>query len=474
MISENQMAKKLENKKVYPPSFLKSRRGFVDVVIGLQWGDEGKGKNIDQLLSSGIYSGVARFQGGANAGHTLKLGKTTFIGHIIPSGCLHKNMELYIGNGVVVDALSLISEISQLKSLGFNVFPRLYISNRAKLVSYLHPFLDQAEEHRRGKLNGKQNGGSETKIGTTLRGIGPAYSDARARRAFLIGDILSPDFKQKEAILSEFHMNLLNMYKEKYGFEINLEKIKKAKEDWCKAIREIEKLKICDLSSLIQKRLKEGKNILAEGAQAVMLDMDFGDYPNVTSSNTLPANACLGLGVPHTYLRNIYGVIKAYTTKVGGGSFPARIKDEALEKLFQKAGQEFGATTGRPRMCGWLDLFALHYAVELSGANRIFINKADICLSDKIKVVTGYKVIEKNKTKTLKEFPLFLSEVTDVITENIHGWGEKNYGVNNKKKVSKELVSYLKYIKSKLSDLDVKIISVGTGPEREQFFNWDK
>ncbi|MFH1200993.1 MAG: adenylosuccinate synthase, partial [bacterium] len=441
--------------------FKNKEPGFLDAVVGLQWGDEGKGKNIDQLLSSGIYSGVARFQGGANAGHTLNLGKTTFIGHIVPSGCLQKGIELYIGNGVVVDAVSLVAEISQLKSLGFNVVPRLFISNRAKLVSYLHPFLDQADEYRRSKLG--------TKVGTTNRGIGPAYSDVRARRAFLIGDLLSPDFEQKESILSEFHMNLLEMYEEKYGFEINLEKIKEAKKKWRKALKEIKKLKIYDLSFLIQTRLKEGKNILAEGAQGVMLDIDFGDYPNVTSSNTLPANVCLGLGVPHTYLRNIYGVIKAYTTKVGGGSFPARIKDEALEKLFQDAGQEFGATTGRPRMCGWLDLFALRYAITLSGANRIFINKADICLSDKIKVVTGYN----HNGKILKEFPLQLKEVTSVQTEEMPGWGEANFGVNNKKKVSKELSSYLKYIKNKLSDLDVKIISVGTGPEREQFFNWD-
>ena len=440
--------------------------GCIDVVVGLQWGDEGKGKNIDQLLSSGIYSAVARFQGGANAGHTLKLGKTTFIGHIIPSGCLQKNVELYIGNGVVVDVGSLIAEMSQLKSLGFDVTSRLYISNRAKLVSYLHPFLDQAEEYRRSKY--RDNLG--TKVGTTLRGIGPAYSDVRGRRAFSVGDILSSDFEQKESMLSEFHLNLLKMYKEKYGFEIDLKKMKEAKERWWKAVKEIRKLKICDVSFLMQKRLKEGKNILAEGAQAVMLDIDFGDYPNVTSSNTLPANVCLGLGVPHTYLRNIYGVIKAYTTKVGGGSFPSRIEDEALEKLFQKAGQEFGSTTGRSRMCGWLDLFALRYAITLSGANRIFINKADICLSKKIKVVTGYK----HNKKIFKEFPLFLSQVTGVKTEEILGWGDANFGIQYKQKVSKELSSYLKYIKNKLSDLNVKIISVGTGPDREHFFNWDK
>ncbi len=454
----------LKIKKACPPSLRSgvSGRGFIDAVVGLQWGDEGKGKNIDELLSSGVYSAVARFHGGANAGHTIKSGKLTFIGHIIPSGCLRKNIELYIGNGVVVDVVSLINEIHQLKDLGFDVKNRLYISNRAKLVSYLHPFLDQADEHRRSK------GGA--KIGTTSRGIGPVYSDVRARKALLIGDILLPDFEQKQKTLSEFHMNLLNMYKDKYGFEINIEKINKAKAKWQDGLKELKKLQICDLSFLIQQRLNAGKNILAEGAQAVMLDIDFGDYPNVTSSNTLPANVCLGLGVPHTYLRDIYGVIKAYTTKVGGGTFPARIKDEALEKAFQKAGNEFGATTGRPRMCGWLDLFALRHAIGLSGVNRIFINKADICLSEKVKVVTGYK----KAGKIMKEFPLYLSEVSDVATEEISGWGGENFGVNDKKKVSKELGSYLKYIKSKLADLGVKIISVGTGPDRDHFFKWDK
>lgn len=440
---------------------LKNKKGFIDVVIGLQWGDEGKGKNIDELLGKGIYDGVARFHGGANAGHTIKSGDMTFIGHIVPSGCFQKDVELYIGNGVVVDVLSLIKEISELKNLGFDITSRLYVSNRAKLVSYLHPFLDQAEEHYRSK------GG--VKIGTTSRGIGPTYSDSRARRGLLIGDIISPDFEQKISELSEFHMNFLNMYKDKYGFEYSEGTIKETKEKWLSAIRELKKLQICDLSFLIQKRLSEGKNILAEGAQGVMLDIDFGDYPNVTSSNVLPANVSLGLGVPHTVIRNMYGVIKAYTTKVGGGSFPARIEDKAVEKLFQDAGHEFGATTGRPRMCGWLDLFALRYAIGLSGANKIFINKADICLSNKIKVVTAYE----HKGKILKEFPLYLNQVTNVRTEEIPGWGNDNYGVKDKQKVSSELASYLNYIKKKLSDLNVKIISVGTGPEREHFFNWD-
>jgi adenylosuccinate synthase len=437
-------------------------KGFIDVLVGLQWGDEGKGKNIDELLSSGVYSGVARFQGGANAGHTLKFGNMEFIGHIVPSGCLREGVELYVGNGVVVDIVSLVKEIKELKNLGFDVTSRLYISNRAKLVTYLHPFLDQAEEAYRSR-------GGE-KIGTTSRGIGPTYSDSRARRGLLVGDILFPDFKEREENLSKIHMDFLKMYQGESGLEISDEKIKEGKRNWQEALNEVKKLNICDLSLLLQKRLAEGKNILAEGAQGIMLDVDYGDYPNVTSSNTLPANACLGLGLPDKFIRNIYGVIKAYTTKVGGGDFPARIKDKEVEKLFQDAGHEFGATTGRPRMCGWLDLKALRYAIGLSGADKIFINKADICPTDKIKVVTGYL----QNGKTLEEFPLRLNQVTDVTTEELAGWGGANYGISLKEKVSPALAAYLDYIKHQLADFNVQIISVGTGPDREHSFDWDK
>ncbi len=440
---------------------LQNKKGYIDALIGLQWGDEGKGKNIDELLSKGLYSGVARFNGGANAGHTLKIGDMTFIGHLVPSGCLQKEIELYIGNGVVVDAVCLIKEINELKEKGFDINSRLYISNRAKLVSYLHPVLDKAEEIYRSK-------GGE-KIGTTARGIGPAYSDSRARRGMLVGDILFSDFEQKEKELSEWQMNFLKMYEKEYGFEIDAEKIKEARKNWLEAVGEMKKLNICDVSSLIQQKLAEGKNILAEGANGAMLDIDFGDYPNVTSSNTLPANLCLGLGVPHKMIRNIYGVIKAYATKVGGGDFPARIKDEKLEQLFRDAGNEYGATTGRARMCGWLDLVALRYAIELSGVNKIFINKADICPTDKVQVVVGY---EKNG-KILENFPLRLNEVTGVKMEELAGWGKENSGVSDKNKVSAELASYLNYIKNKLSDLDVEIVSVGTGPERTQAFTWN-
>ena len=439
----------------------KNEQGFIDVLVGLQWGDEGKGKNIDELLSSGNYSGVARFQGGANAGHTLKCGETEFIGHIVPSGCLRKDVELYVGNGVVVDIVSLIKEIKELKDLGYDVTDRLYISNRAKLVTYLHPFLDQAEESYRSR-------GGE-KIGTTSRGIGPAYSDSRARRGLLLGDILFSDFNQRLENLLKFHMDFLHMY-EVSGFEIPNEKIAEAKIKWNEALEEIKKLKICDLSSLIQKRLSEGKNILAEVAQGIMLDIDYGDYPNVTSSNTLPANVALGLGVSHRAIRDVYGVIKAYTTKVGGGDFPARIKDVEVEKLFQDAGHEFGATTGRRRMCGWLDLFALRYAIGLSGVNKIFINKADICPTDKIKVVTGYI----KDGKKLEDFPLRLNEVTDVVTEEMSGWGGANFGISEKEKATPALALYVKYIENKLSNFGVEIVSVGTGPDRENTFNWNK
>ena len=438
-----------------------TKKGFIDVVVGLQWCDEGKGKNIDALLASGDYSGVARFNGGANAGHTIKLGDKTFVGHLVPSGGLQENIELFIGNGVVVDPVSLTKEIFELKGLGFDVSERLYISNRAKLVSYTHPLLDAAEEHYKSK------GGKS--VGTTLRGIGPAYADSRARRILTVGDILAADFEEKEKELSQYHANLLLMYKDKYGFEMPAGAEEKKKE-WLDAVEKLKKLKILDVSALIRERLQIGKNILAEAAQGAMLDVDHGDYPNVTSSNSLPANASLGLGVPHTYLRNIYGVIKAYTTKVGGGAFPSRIRDEVLEKAFQDAGGEYGSTTGRRRMVGWLDIFALRYAIALSGVNKIFLNKADICIGEKVKVVTGYK----SGNKVLKEFPLHLKDVTETITEEMPGWGEKNYGVTEKSKVSPELLKYINYIIDMLADLDVKIIAVGTGREREHTIAWDK
>ena len=435
-------------------------KGFIDVVVGLQWGDEGKGKNIDALLASGDYSGVARFNGGANAGHTIKLGDKTFVGHLIPSGGLQENIDLYIGNGVVVDPVALIKEIFELKGLGFDVTDRLYISNRAKLVSYMHPILDAAEEYYKSK-----DGQS---VGTTLRGIGPAYADARARRILQVGDVLEKHFEEKEQRLAEFHQNILEMYRDKYGFEIpNMEERKK---EWKGAVAELKNLKIVDVSARLRSEIAKGKNFLAEGALGVMGDFDFGDYPNVTSSNTLPGNVCLGLGVPHTCLGDIYGVMKAYTTKVGGGPFPSRIRDEALERAFQEAGSEFGATTGRRRMVGWLDLFALRYALQLSGASKIFLNKADICIGEKVKVVIGYK----SGNKILKEFPLHLKDVTETITKEMPGWGEKNFGVKEKSKVSPELLKYINYVKSELSDLDVKIIAVGTGREREHTIAWDK
>jgi adenylosuccinate synthase len=228
----------------------KKKKGAVDVVIGLQWGDEGKGKNIDALVASGIYAGVARFNGGANAGHTIKLGDKTFVGHIVPSGCFKKNIELYVGNGVIVDPVSLVQEIAELKSLGYDVTSRLFISNRAKLASYLHPVLDKAEEHYKGK------GGKG--VGTTMRGIGPAYADSRARRILQVGDISRPDFIKKEKDLSDFHRNLLAMYAKKYGFAMPLD-LDERKIKWLEAVKILKKLKVVDVSALIQNRLMSKK-----------------------------------------------------------------------------------------------------------------------------------------------------------------------------------------------------------------------
>jgi len=436
----------------------KNSSGKVDVIFGLQWGDEGKGKEIDAMLSG--YNSVIRFQGADNAGHSYMFNGVSIIGHLMPSGALHEKVDLIIGNGVVVNPLSLKKEVDDLKSKGIDVLKRLYISERAKIVTYMHPFVDGAGESRMGK----------SCIGSTLRGVGPAYKDFKARQILLIGDMLRPDFDGKLANFLEFQRSELEMYSSMYKCEIPWAEIDEKKKEWLSTLEWMKSLNICDVSELVRKKLADGKNILAEGAQGVMLDCDFGDYPFVTSSNTLPANVCLGIGVPHQALGKIYGVIKAYTTKVGGGSFPSRIRNEKVEKLFQEAGHEFGATTGRPRMCGWLDLVALKRDIYLSGATGLFINKADICPVNKIKIVVGYLGKERKK---IEGFPLHLEDIYDVETVEFEGWGEKARNVIFGEDLPSELVTYIKYIENEIAPFGVKIELLGTGPERGQFAWWD-
>jgi len=425
-------------------------KGKVDVLLGLQWGDEGKGKEIDEMLSQ--YDAVARFQGGPNAGHSYKYKGTTIVGHLMPSGSLHEHIDLIVGNGVVLSPYLFMKEFFDLLSKGIDVSKRLYISERTKLLTYLHPYLDAAEEVRLGKQA----------IGSTLTGISPGYQDFKGRKISMVGDILRRDFYESSAKFLHYQMCLLEMYHSEFGYEIPYKEIAQKKIEWFGAIEEMKQFNICDVSELLRKKLAAGEKVLAEGAQGVMLDNDFGDYPFCTSSNTLTANACLGLGFPHTAIGKVYGVIKAYTTKVGGGSFPSRMKNPDTENLFREAGHEYGATTGRPRMCGLLDLVALKYAVYLSGIDGLFINKVDICPVDTIQVVTRY--LDTNN-KPIANFPLHLEDVNDVETLDFDGWGNRAEGVDDVRYLPDELIYYINYLES---ELGVNVISLGTGPERGQ------
>lgn len=429
-------------------------KGKVDILLGLQWGDEGKGKQIDEIASN--YDSIARFQGGPNAGHSYEYKGVTIIGHLMPSGSFHEHIDLIVGNGVVLNPYLFMKEFMDLKSKGIDVSKRLYISERTKLLTYLHPYLDAADEVRLGKKA----------IGSTLTGIGPGYADFKGRKISLVGDILRRDFHESSAKFLHYQMFLLEMYATQWGYEIPYDKIAEKKIEWFEAIEQMKQFNICDVSELLRKKLAAGKRILAEGAQGVMLDNDLGDYPFTTSSNTLPANACLGLGFPHTAIGEVYGVMKAYTTKVGGGSFPSKIKDPEVEANFRKAGNEFGATTKRPRMCGWLDMVALKRAVYLSGITGLYINKVDICPVETIQVVTRYLDTEN---KPITNFPLHLEDVYNTETVDFDGWDNRAEGVDDVRDLPNELVHYINYIES---ELDVKIISLGTGKERGQSAPW--
>ena len=452
-------------------SEIPTKRGSVDITFGLQWGDEGKGKDIDIMLSSRNdagklnYAAAARFQGGPNAGHTLKVNNQEFVGHHVPSGYFIPETELYIGNGTVNDPVSLMKEISDLKKLGYDVTERLFISNRASLIMPTHQLLDAAEECRKS-VGGK-------KVGTTGKGIGPAYTDAKSRIGPKVGDILSFDFEKKVHELFNHHVKVLGMYVDEYKFEFDFMDLYQVKmQQWFEAATQMrQNLQIVDLSARVKHMLAEGKNILAEGAQGVMLDIDHGDYPNVTSSNTIPAAVCAGLGIPHQYIRDIIGVTKLYTTKVGGCAFPALIPEEDVEELFRQAGGEFGATTGRPRMCGWLDLVALRYAMELTGVTKVFVSKADICPVEVMKVVIAYQ----KDDITFDTMPLHLCDVTSVVTQDFAGWNISK-GIHDPKQIPTELLVFLNYLKNEFTKWnlpgEVVIERIGTGPCREDTVPW--
>lgn len=413
----------------------------VDVLIGMQWGDEGKGKIVDHLAPK--YDIIARFQGGPNAGHTLVVNNEKIVLHTIPSGILHDNTYNLIGNGVVINPITLCKEIEQVKSWGVNIEKYLLIAEKAHLILPTHKVLDAASEASKGK----------SKIGSTLRGIGPTYMDKTGRNGLRVGDILTPDFKAKYQKLKEKHLQIISMH----NFEFDIEEEEK---EWFESIEELKRFTILSGEYYVNNALLNDKKILAEGAQGSMLDIDFGTYPFVTSSNTITSGACNGLGVAPNKIKEVIGITKAYCTRVGSGPFPSELHDDVGERI-RKAGFEFGATTGRPRRCGWVDLVALRYASFLNGVTQIALTKVDV-LNDfsEIKVCDSYNV----NGKETRELPF---EVTDSINCNFksfEGWQSDLEGVAYHSLPS-NLEDFVSYMENYLA---VPVSMISTGPEREK------
>lgn len=415
----------------------------IDVLLGLQWGDEGKGKIVDYLAPS--YDMVARFQGGPNAGHTLIInGKKTVL-HTIPSGIFHDNLINLIGNGVVIDPITLEREIRQLEEQGLEIGSKLRIARKAHLILPTHRMLDAASEAAKG----------EAKIGSTLRGIGPTYMDKTGRNGLRVGDVESPQFRQAYNTLKEKHLNLLNLYPP-IDFDLEAEEQK-----WMESLETMRKITFVDGEYFLNTSLSKGQKILAEGAQGSMLDIDFGTYPFVTSSNTLSSGVCGGLGVSPKQIGRVIGISKAYCTRVGSGPFPTELEDETGERL-RREGGEFGATTGRPRRCGWLDLVQLHYTIMLNGVTDIALTKADVLNNfEEIKVARAYSI----DGRETDELPFDLSNpAITPIYESIEGWNRDLSGMLDFEDFPAPLRHYVSHLEKSLR---TPISFVSTGPERE-------
>lgn len=415
----------------------------VDVLLGLQWGDEGKGKIVDYLAKN--YQIVGRFQGGPNAGHTLWIdGKKTVL-HTIPSGIFHQHLTNVIGNGVVIDPITLMHEIDGLEAGGNEVRSRLSISRKAHLILPTHKMLDIASEASKG----------EKKIGSTLRGIGPCYMDKTGRNGLRIGDILSPTFDEKYQSLKEKHLHLLKLYPE---IEFDLQP---KEEEWFAAIERVRTLHLIDAEYFVNERLKAGDSVLAEGAQGMMLDIDFGTYPYVTSSNTISSGVCNGLGIPPSAIRNVLGVTKAYCTRVGSGPFPSELNNEEGERI-RVAGNEFGSTTGRPRRCGWLDIPQLKYATMITGTTHLAITKLDVLNAfETLSVAEQYNV---GNTIT-DQLPFDINEGIQGVVHSVHsGWME-DISAHSYERLPEAVKNFLTYIENQLG-LPISFIS--TGPGREE------
>lgn len=413
----------------------------VDVLLGLQWGDEGKGKIVDVLTPN--YSVVSRFQGGPNAGHTLEFENQKYVLRSVPSGIFQGGKINVIGNGVVLDPALFKAEIEQLEQSGHELTQRLYISRKAHLILPTHRLLDAALEAAKGK----------GKIGTTGKGIGPTYTDKTSRNGLRVGDIEN-NFEEKYAAAIARHKEMLSHY----DFQYDLEPIEK---DWLAGIEKLKQFKFVDSEHFVNKTLSEGKRVLAEGAQGTMLDVDFGSYPFVTSSNTICAGACTGLGVAPNKIGEVFGIFKAYCTRVGSGPFPTELFDEVGEEL-RKLGHEFGAVTGRPRRCGWIDLVALKYAVMINGVTQLIMMKSDVMDQfPTIKACVAYKV---NGVET-KDMPFDINEGVEPIYKEFPGWKVDMTKVTSEAQFPVEYKNYIKFIEEYLG-VPVKFVSVG--PDREQ------
>lgn len=415
-----------------------------DVLLGLQWGDEGKGKVVDYLAPK--YNVVARFQGGPNAGHTLEFDGHKHVLHQIPSGIFRNQIKNIIGNGVVLDPVIFKKEIEGLASFDIDFRQNLYISKKTQLILPSHKLLDAAYEKAKGK----------DKIGSTLKGIGPSYQDKIARNGLRVGDIMAPGFDERYKNLVKKHERILDHY----DFEYDLSEVETPFFD---AIEFLRGFNLINSEYLINKSIASDETILAEGAQGSLLDIDFGSYPYVTSSNTMTAGACTGLGVAPRNIGEVFGIFKAYCTRVGGGPFPTELFDET-GKAIQDEGHEYGATTGRPRRCGWLDLPALKYAIMINGVTQLFMMKADVLsILDEIKICTKYKLADGTETEEMP-FQLMDEEITPVY-ETMAGWKSDLTNTKTYEAFPQELKDYVSYIERE-TGVPIKIVSVG--PDRTQ------
>lgn len=417
----------------------------VDLLLGLQWGDEGKGKIVDVLTKN--YNIIARFQGGPNAGHTLEFDGIKHVLHTIPSGIFHKNAVNIVGNGVVIDPVIFKKELDNLSKFNINIKERLLISRKAHLILPTHRLLDAASEASKGKA----------KIGSTLKGIGPTYMDKTGRNGLRVGDIELDDFKERYRALADKHESMISFYQADVQYDLH-----ELETEFFNAIETLKTLTFIDSEEYLYQAQKAGKSILAEGAQGSLLDIDFGTYPYVTSSNTTAAGACTGLGIAPNKIGEVIGIFKAYTTRVGSGPFPTELFDEVGETMC-RVGNEYGSTTGRKRRCGWIDLVALKYAVQINGVTQLIMMKSDVLSGfETLKVCTAYKY----RGQTIHHLPYSIEAENVVpVYKEVKGWAQDLTGLTSADKLPKELNDYIELLETSL-EVPIKMVSVG--PDRLQ------